>query len=40
LQILLFAGEATSDNYFSTVHGAFDSGKREAERIMEFYSKK
>lgn len=30
---LFFAGEATSRDYASTVHGAFLSGKREAKRI-------
>lgn len=36
---LLFAGEATHDHYYSTVHGALDSGYREADRIISFYSK-
>ena len=31
---LLFAGEATSDRHFSTVHGAIESGWREADRIV------
>ncbi len=34
---LLFAGEATHDHYYSTVHGAVESGLREAERILDFY---
>ena len=33
---LFFAGEATEPDYPSTVHGAFLSGKREAERIIRF----
>lgn len=33
---LFFAGEATQADYPSTVHGAFLSGKREAERIIGF----
>ena len=33
---LLFAGEATSEEYPSTVHGAFLSGQREAERVLRF----
>lgn len=33
---LFFAGEATEPDYPSTVHGAFLSGKREAERIFRF----
>jgi monoamine oxidase len=36
---LLFAGEATSDHYYSTVHGALESGRREAERLTEFYTR-
>jgi spermine oxidase len=35
---VLFAGEATHDYYFSTVHGAIESGYREAERLNKFYS--
>lgn len=33
--VLCFAGEATSDHYYSTVHGAVESGWREAKRICE-----
>merc|ERR1712107_846164 len=33
---LLFAGEATNSAYFGTVHGALDSGRREAERILKW----
>lgn len=36
---LLFAGEATHDHYFSTVHGAIETGYREADRLAAFYSK-
>ena len=31
---LLFAGEATSPNFFSTAHGAHDSGERAAKEVM------
>jgi monoamine oxidase len=31
---LFFAGEATSEEYAATVHGAYLSGQREAERIL------
>lgn len=34
---ILFAGEATHDHYFSTVHGAIDSGRNEAERLIKLY---
>lgn len=34
---LLFAGEATSRRHFSTVHGATESGFREADRLIEYY---
>jgi monoamine oxidase len=37
---LFFAGEHTSKHYHSTVHGAWSTGKREAERIMEHISNK
>jgi monoamine oxidase len=31
---LFFAGEATSPNFFSTAHGARDSGERAAEEVI------
>jgi polyamine oxidase len=31
---LAFAGEATVPEFFGTVHGAYQSGVREAERIL------
>ncbi|HJY93083.1 MAG TPA: FAD-dependent oxidoreductase, partial [Candidatus Acidoferrum sp.] len=31
---LFFAGEATSPNFFSTAHGAKDSGERAAREVM------
>ncbi|XP_043269280.1 spermine oxidase isoform X3 [Venturia canescens] len=34
---LLFAGEATHDKYYSTVHGAIETGYREADRILNYY---
>ena len=34
--IILFAGEATHDHYYSTVHGAVETGFREADRIVNF----
>jgi len=33
---LLFAGEATHSAFFSSVHGALESGWREAERIISW----
>lgn len=33
--VVCFAGEATSEHYYSTVHGAVESGWREARRICE-----
>ena len=33
---LLWAGEASHPQYFSTVHGAMESGWREAERVTSF----
>ncbi|XP_051157742.1 spermine oxidase-like [Leptopilina boulardi] len=32
--VVLFAGEATSPHHYSSVHGAIETGWREAERIM------
>jgi monoamine oxidase len=31
---IFFAGEATHPKFFSTVHGAVESGQREAARIL------
>jgi Flavin containing amine oxidoreductase len=36
---LFFAGEHTSKHHHSTVHGAWDTGKREAERLIQAASK-
>ncbi|CAD7004408.1 peroxisomal N(1)-acetyl-spermine/spermidine oxidase [Ceratitis capitata] len=35
--LLQFAGEATSTHHYSTVHGAVESGWREAQRLRDFY---
>lgn len=32
---LFFAGEATHDHFYSTVHGAIETGWREGNRIAE-----
>ena len=37
---VLFAGEATIDEYFSAVHGAVESGAREAERLLDYFEEK
>ncbi|KAL1489563.1 hypothetical protein ABEB36_013516 [Hypothenemus hampei] len=37
--IVLFAGEATHASRFSTVNGAMETGYREADRLINFYSK-
>ncbi|XP_062862572.1 spermine oxidase-like [Trichomycterus rosablanca] len=35
---VLFAGEATHVNFYTTTHGAYLSGVREAQRIVKHYS--
>ncbi|XP_060518709.1 spermine oxidase-like [Cylas formicarius] len=35
---VLFAGEATHPHFYSTVHGAIETGYREAERILKLYN--
>ncbi|XP_053665090.1 spermine oxidase-like [Anopheles marshallii] len=35
--VVLFAGEATSRFQYSTVHGAIESGFREADRLLKLY---
>ena len=37
---LFFAGEATSPNFFSTAHGARDSGDRAAEEVLAALTKR
>lgn len=37
--LVMFAGEATSQHYYSTVHGALEAGRREADRVADFYLK-
>ncbi|XP_049545919.1 spermine oxidase-like isoform X2 [Anopheles darlingi] len=36
--LVLFAGEATSEKYYSTVHAAVESGQREAKRLIDLYN--
>ncbi|XP_066139168.1 uncharacterized protein [Euwallacea fornicatus] len=36
-EMVLFAGEATIDKFFSTVHGAVESGNKAAERLIKIY---
>lgn len=35
--IIQFGGEATSQHYYSTAHGAVESGWREAKRLIDLY---
>eukprot|EP00897_Mesotaenium_endlicherianum_P007964 jgi/Mesen1/7196/ME000371S06274 len=34
---LLFAGEATDRHHYSNTHGALHSGRREAQRVIDYY---
>ncbi|XP_044740336.1 spermine oxidase-like [Chrysoperla carnea] len=36
-EVVLFAGEATHSHYYSTVHGAIETGWREADRLLKLY---
>lgn len=36
--LIQFAGEATNDHHYSTVHGAVETGFREAQRIIDLYN--
>ncbi|XP_037036759.1 spermine oxidase-like [Bradysia coprophila] len=40
IPVVQFAGEATSKHYFSSVHGAIETGWREAERLIDTYKGK
>lgn len=33
---IFFAGEAISEFHFSTVHGAYETGQKQAQKIIEF----
>ena len=35
--LVLFSGEATDREFYSTTHGAMRSGHREAQRLIDFY---
>ncbi|XP_055071806.2 spermine oxidase [Misgurnus anguillicaudatus] len=34
---VLFAGEATHENFYTTTHGAYLTGVREAQRLIDYY---
>lgn len=36
--LIQFAGEATNANHFGSVHGAIESGWREANRLIQLYT--
>ncbi|XP_055535646.1 spermine oxidase-like isoform X2 [Wyeomyia smithii] len=38
--VVQFAGEATHDHYYSTVHGAIETGWREANRLIHIYQRR
>jgi spermine oxidase len=35
--VVLFAGEASNPVHYSTVHGAIETGRREALRLIDLY---
>lgn len=35
--LIQFAGEATNTHYYSTVHGAVETGWREAQWLIDLY---
>lgn len=37
--VVQFAGEASNESHIASVHGAIESGWREADRLTQFYSK-
>ncbi|XP_058128469.1 uncharacterized protein LOC131270888 [Anopheles coustani] len=39
MPVVQFAGEATNDHYYSTVHGAVETGWREANRLIDLYDR-
>uniref|UniRef100_A0A182LTM5 Amine oxidase n=1 Tax=Anopheles culicifacies TaxID=139723 RepID=A0A182LTM5_9DIPT len=39
MPVVQFAGEATHDHYYSTVHGAVETGWREANRLIDLYDR-
>ncbi|XP_058830882.1 spermine oxidase-like isoform X2 [Topomyia yanbarensis] len=40
IPVVQFAGEATHNHYYSTVHGAIETGWREANRLASVYERK
>lgn len=40
IPVVQFAGEATHSHYYSTVHGAVETGWQEADRLISIYERK
>jgi len=38
--VLIFAGEALHPEYYSTIHGAFESGQSQAEKLVQLFEGK
>lgn len=34
---IVFAGEALSGSHYSTTHGAFESGQRQADLLIDYF---
>lgn len=33
----MFAGEATHENFYSTTHGAYDTGVKQAQIFLQYH---
>lgn len=38
--IIMFAGEATHENFYSTTHGAYETGLKQAQTFLQYHTRK